>query len=103
MLKFSVIVSLSVPAQKVDFPFALVPVPTITFKDDKEALVTLLCSFNFPHWNNVSFEIQWFIDGVGSKPKKICEDSEMPCDERNIELSGSNTVDPHFRPGSQVI
>lgn len=89
--------------QKADFPFAQVPVPTVTYKDDQEPIVTLLCSFNFSNWNNVSFEIQWFIDGSGSKPQRLCENSDSQCDVRNVELSGSEYVDPHFRPGSQVI
>lgn len=83
-------------SQKIDFPFALVPVPSIAYVDDGEEMVTLTCAFNFPSWTNVSFEIQWFVNGNSSTPSRICDEPGNSCNTRSASTS-------NFRPGDQVI
>lgn len=83
-------------SQKIDFPFALVPVPSIAYVDDEEEIVTLTCTFNFPSWTNVSFEIQWFVNGNSSTPSRICDEPGNSCNTRSASTS-------NFRPGDQVI
>ena len=89
-------------AKKVDFPFAKVPVPSVKYLDDKEEMVTLLCQFEFPNWGNVSFEIQWFVNGRGYNPDRICESTDVKCDKRSFELSSCQATTPHFKPGDNV-
>lgn len=83
-------------SQKIDFPFALVPVPSIAYVDDGEEMVTLTCTFNFPSWTNVSFEIQWFVNGNSSTPSRICDEPGNSCNTRIASTS-------NFRPRDQVI
>ena len=83
-------------SQKIDFPFVLVPVPSIAYVDDGEEMVTLTCTFNFPSWTNVSFEIQWFVNGNSSTPSRICDEPGNSCNTRSASTS-------NFRPGDQVI
>nr|XP_058945176.1 von Willebrand factor D and EGF domain-containing protein-like [Pocillopora verrucosa] len=82
-------------SQKIDFPFALVPVPSIAYVDDEEEMVTLTCTFNFPSWTNASFEIQWFVNGNSSTPSRICDEPGNSCNTRSASTS-------NFRPGDQV-
>ena len=60
--------------RRADFPFDQVPVPSVTYIDDTEITVTLNCDFKVPPWGNVSFEIQWFVNGNASKPAAQCDD-----------------------------
>lgn len=53
---------------KADFPFAQVPVPNVTYLDDREIKITLKCDFQVPPWGNVSFEVQWYVNGRGLGP-----------------------------------
>ena len=64
--------------------------------------MTLLCQFHFPNWNNVSFEIQWFVNGQGSTPYRLCENSDVQCDQRNIPLSSDENTSPRFKAGDSV-
>ena len=57
---------------KKDFPFANVPVPNVTYLDDGKKMITLKCDFVVPNWDNVSFEIQWFVNGRGLGPV-VCD------------------------------
>lgn len=59
-------------------------------------MVTLTCTFNFPSWTNVSFEIQWFVNGNSSTPSRICDEPDNSCNTRSASTS-------NFRPGDQVI
>ena len=59
---------------RADFPFDQVPVPNVTYINDNEIKVTLKCNFTVPPWGNVSFEIQWFVNGNASKPAAQCDD-----------------------------
>ena len=56
-----------------DFPFAKVPTPNVTYLNDSEVEITLKCDFDVPPGKNVSFEIQWFINGKGLSPAS-CDD-----------------------------
>lgn len=89
-------------SKKVDFPLAKVPVPSVKYLDDEEEMATLLCQFEFPNWGNVSFEMQWFVNGKGYNPDRICESTDKECDKRSFQLSSSDTVTPHFKPGENV-
>lgn len=75
---------------KKDFPFTKVPVPRVNYVDDTEPQVTLKCSFQFPTWGNVSFEVQWFVNGSGLTPIRICgNQSESTCNRRGFLLGTS--------------
>lgn len=84
---------------KKDFPFANVPVPKVTYVNDNEPQVTLNCSIHFPTWNNVSFEVQWFVNGRGVTPTQICDNpNESRCNQREFHLG---TLE--YKPGDTVI
>ena len=86
--------------QRKDFPLAEVPVPKVTYLDDNEMHVTLKCYFDYPTANNVSFEIQWFVNGVVSTASTltICTfANEGSCDKRHATLSTNN-----YQLGDQV-
>ena len=84
---------------KKDFPFADVPVPSVSYVNDTEATVTMKCSFVFPTWDNVSFEIQWFVNGRGVTPTVICKNpNESICNRRYTRLGTSE-----YGPGNTVI
>lgn len=61
-------------ARRAVFPFDQVPVPSVTYIDDTKIQVTLKCDFTLPPCCNVSFEIQWFVNGNASKPAAQCDD-----------------------------
>ena len=83
---------------KKDFPFAKVPVPRVSYLNDTEPQVTLKCSFDFPTWDNVSFEVQWFVNGRGVTPTRICDNpNESTCDRRESLLGTSE-----YGPGDSV-
>ena len=74
------------------------PVPYVTYLDDNEKTVTLKCYFDFPAANNVSFKIQWFVNGGGAKASTICENpNEGSCDRRHVRLTTSD-----YQLGDQV-
>lgn len=56
-----------------DFPFDKVPIPRVTYLDDGKEIITLKCDFDVAPGNNVSFEIEWFINGTGLGPTS-CDD-----------------------------
>lgn len=64
--------------------------------------MTLLCQFDFPDWGNVSFEIQWFVNGKGSTPDRICESTDDECEKRSFPLFSERSTNPHFKPGDNV-
>lgn len=83
---------------KKDFPFAKVPVPSVNYLDDGEPQVTLKCSFQFPKWGNVSFEVQWFVSGRSVTPIRICNNpNEGTCNRRESFLRTSE-----YKPGDTV-
>jgi len=82
---------------KKDFPFAKVPVPTVSYLNDTEPQVTLKCSFDFPTWGNVSFDVQWFVNAKGVKTTTICDNPNEKCNRREFELT---TTD--YGPGDSV-
>ena len=85
---------------KKDFPFADVPVSSVSYVDEKEAEVTMNCSFDFATWDNVSFEIQWFVDGRGVTPTTICDNpEESTCNPPRFSLLGKS----EYGPGDTVI
>ena len=56
--------------------------------------VTLLCEFDFPNWDNVTFEVQWIVDGEEAKVDGITAERvsrlEQGQDENNkIFVAGS--------------
>lgn len=84
-----------------DFPLAEVPVPHLTYLEDNEIFVTLKCYFDFPTSGNVSFKIQWFVNGQVSATSTatICEfANEGSCDQRRATLSKNS-----YKLGDQVI
>ncbi|KAK3722302.1 hypothetical protein QZH41_017750, partial [Actinostola sp. cb2023] len=88
----------------VDFPFGLVPVPTITYQDNPIDPVTMLCKFQFFPWKNVSFAVEWFTDGYSVKNETICSgEDDNGCAKRHSELP---TMDKqgrtHFQAGHRV-
>ena len=80
--------------QKQDFPFSDVPVPKVTYLDDGKEEVTLKCDFDVPTWGNVSFEIQWFVNGRGLGPAE-CDDPD------NNKCSHLGTTD--YKLGDRVV
>jgi len=83
-----------------DFPLAEVPVPHVTYLEDNEIFVTLKCYFDFPASGNVSFKIQWFVNGQESTASAatICEfANEGSCDQRHTTLSTDD-----YQLGDQV-
>lgn len=83
-----------------DFRLAEVPVPNVTFVEDNEIFVTLKCYFDFPTAGNVSFKIQWFVNGKESTASSatICEfANEGSCDQRHATLTTNN-----YKLGDQV-
>ena len=83
-----------------DFPLAEVPVPDVTYLKDNEIRVTLKCDFEFPTTSNVSFKIQWFVNGEESTASTatICENpNEGSCDQRYATLSTND-----YKLGDQV-
>ena len=71
------------------------PVPSVTYIDDTKIQVTLKCDFTLPPCRNVSFEIQWFVNGNASKPAAQCDD---PLTRECSRLNHSE-----YRLGSHVI
>ena len=63
---------------KADLPFAQVPVPNVTYLNDGEMEITLTCDFQVPPWGNVSFEVQWYVNGKGLRPVQ-CDDPDIEC------------------------
>ena len=83
-----------------DFPLAEVPVPVVTYFKDNEIRVTLKCDFDFPTTSNVSFKIQWFVNGNESTASNttICKNpNECSCDQRYANLSTND-----YKLGDQV-
>lgn len=77
----------------------MVPVPSVNYVNDSEPQVTLKCSFDFPTWDNVSFEIQWFVNGKGVTPTIICDNpNESTCNRRHSLLGARD-----YKPGDTVI
>ena len=64
---------------KADFPFAQVPVPNVTYLDDREVKITLKCDFQVPPWRNVSFEVQWYVNGKGLRPVHCDDPDKSQC------------------------
>ena len=68
---------------KADFPFAQVPVPSVTYlndaKDQEDIKVTLKCDFQVPPWGNVSFEVQWYVNGKGLGPAQCDDPDKSQC------------------------
>lgn len=60
---------------KADFPFAQVPVPSVSHLNDGEKMITLKCNFQVPPWGNVSFEVEWYVNGRGLGPVH-CDDPD---------------------------
>ena len=56
-----------------------IPIPTITPSTSyikggafgRISNVTLRCEVDFPAWHNVSFEVQWIVDGVETKKQTL--------------------------------
>lgn len=70
----------------------------MNYVNDSEPQVTLKCSFDFPTWDNVSFEIQWFVSGRGLTPTTICDNpNESTCNRRDSLLGTSE-----YGPGDTV-
>lgn len=46
--------------------------------------------------------MQWFVNGKGYNPDRICESTDKECDKRSFQLSSYDTVTPHFKPGENV-
>ena len=65
--------------RRADFPFDQVPVPSVIYLDDTEITVTLNCDFEVPPWRNVSFEIQWFVNGKVSKSAQCDDPATSQC------------------------
>ena len=83
---------------KKDFPFAQIPVPSVNYVNDTEPKVTLKCSFDFPTWDNVSFEVQWFVSGRRATLSSICVNrEESTCNQRYSLLETSE-----YGPGDTV-
>lgn len=62
----------------------------MSYLNDAKPEVTLKCSFDFPTWGNVSFEVQWFVNGGGVTPKRICDNlNESSCNLREFQLNTS--------------
>ena len=65
----------------VSYP-STIPTPTIRATTDFAAgegglyasYVTLLCEFEFPAWDNVTFEVQWIVDGMVMKEEQLSDE-----------------------------
>ena len=83
---------------KKDFPYASVPVPRVNYVNDSEPQISLKCSFDFPKSDNVSFKVQWFVNGKGVTPTIICDNpNESTCNRRDSLLGPSE-----YKPGDTV-
>ena len=90
---FSACFSLLLVLRRADFPFDQVPVPKVTYINDNEIKVTLKCNFTVPPWGNVSFEIQWFVNGKASKPAAQCDDpATSQCSHLRYYQLGSHVI-----------
>ncbi|XP_001626966.2 von Willebrand factor D and EGF domain-containing protein [Nematostella vectensis] len=52
------------PNGYLDFPYSLLPMPSITYQKPAQVNITMLCQFEFQPWTNVSFQVEWFVNGV---------------------------------------
>lgn len=77
-----------------DFPFAKVPIPRVTYLNDSKVIITFKCDFDVPPGNNVTFEIQWFINGKGLRP--------APCDNPGTSNCGQ-LKKSEYSLGDQVL
>ena len=93
--------------------------PEIIYREQEAAVpVTLLCKFEIlrgiASWRNVTYKIEWFVDGhLIKKPSIICKpgnglkENELPCPNINSvtdELIGKGEATPHgyYKAGQTV-
>ena len=102
----------------VDFSSDDIDNPEIVYLEDEQQVpVTLLCKFKILRgietWKNVTYKIEWFVDGnLAKKPTIICKpvsgskENQDPCPDHNpvmTELSGkSNDGTGHYQAGQTV-
>ncbi|XP_031572274.1 von Willebrand factor D and EGF domain-containing protein-like [Actinia tenebrosa] len=82
----------------VDFPYDLIPTPKVTYLDDNSPEVKMLCKFEFPQWNNVSFSVDWYSSGRLFENQEICTSPDTPCNERQSILNHQD----YGKPGEWV-
>ncbi|XP_031570867.1 von Willebrand factor D and EGF domain-containing protein-like [Actinia tenebrosa] len=93
-------------AGELDFPVKLVPKPTVTYRNDSSSRVELVCSFDFPAWNNVSYFIGWYtnlINSVKNETWCIAEEGERTSNHSSCTRRQSVvTLFQHFAIGDTV-
>lgn len=76
--------------------------------DDGEVEVTLFCKVNILNgiekWKNVTYKIEWFVDGKSKKSEDICatqdgEENDIPCPDGELH---SRLPSTHYKIGQWV-
>jgi hypothetical protein len=88
----------------VDFSVNLVPKPTVTYGKGLISNVEMVCSFDFPVWNNVSYLVEWH--GKSENPIKKdtwCIPEEAVDDQNDCTRRQSSIfLADHFALGDTV-
>jgi len=79
-------------------------VPTITYLDDKEVEVSLVCEASIlkgiETWLNVTYRIEWFAEGKSLKSEVVCggllpgEQHKAPC-QSVVNAKVHSTLEPY--------